>query len=468
MSTSNPSMQTGVVRPKRRHMFAWCALIAVASFFAVVVFLIVQHRAAPRPPMVPLADLDPELKDALSSALSKVRAAPYSAKDWANLGQLLRANNLIEPAGICFDRLQELEPREPRWPHLRGETLMLHNRAEDAIAPLQQAVALGDRQQPPAFAPRLRLAEALLAVAQIDDAEAQLLRARELEPDHPNIDLGLAQVALARNDDKAAEPHLLRCINAPSTRQRACALLAGICLRRAELERAGDFNKRAAALPIDSGWGDPWVLECFRFSVGKAARYRMIDKLAGQGQTKEAIELAQELLENGPDAAVLTTLGRIQINRGDHLGAEGTLRAALKLTPDSVQPTYLLSEALCAQAENAWQRDVNKASALNQYREAADFARKAIAAQRDHAMAHMILGICLLRQGQRADGVAALRMALACAPEHPEPALYLGVALTEDGQFAEARRLLEFGQRLASPGEPRFAAALQKLNERKQ
>jgi len=106
-------------------------------------------------------------------------------------------------------------------------------------------------------------------------------------------------------------------------------------------------------------------------------------------------------------------------------------------------------------------------AALARYRESAELARKAIAAQPDHALAHMVLGICLVRQGQRADGVTALRMALACAPEHPEPALYLGIALTEDGQIAEARRLLEYGQRLAPPGEPRFAAALQKLSEPK-
>jgi tetratricopeptide (TPR) repeat protein len=374
---------------------------------------------------------------------------------------------LIEPAGVCFARLQELEPREPRWPHLRGETLMLHNRAEEAIAPLEQAAALGDRQQPPAFAPRLRLAEAFLAAARPADAEIQFLRAKELEPDHPNVHLGLAQVALARNDDKAAEPLLLRCVDSPTTRQRASALLAGICLRGAEPERAAEFNRRATALPIDAGWGDPWVQECFRYAIGKSTRYRTLDNAANQGRNREAIELAREYLQAGPDASILVTLGRCQINLGDYAGAEQSLRDALKLTPDHVQPNYLLSKAVCAQAEILWQQDADKTSALSRFHEAANLAQKAIAAQGDHAMAHLIFGICRLRQGQRTDGVAALRMAMACAPEHPEPALYLGIALTEDGQFAEARRLLEFGQRLAPPEEPRFAAALQKLNERK-
>src|SRR5262245_7571152 len=197
MSTSNSPIPTATVPRKRLRILLAGAFIIVPSFVVIVAVLIYRQRSVPQPPNVSLTDLEPELKEALAAALTKVRHAPYSAKEWAQLGQLLRANNLIEPAGVCFARLQELEPRAPRWPHLRGETLMLHNRAEEAIAPLEQAAALGDRQQPPAFAPRLRLAEALLATARPADAEIQFLRAKELEPDHPNVHLGLAQVALA-------------------------------------------------------------------------------------------------------------------------------------------------------------------------------------------------------------------------------------------------------------------------------
>src|SRR4029453_4217206 len=130
--------------------------------------------------------------------------------------------------------------------------------------------------------------------------------------------------------------------------------------------------------------------------IANTPRYPTLDNAANQGRNRGAIELAREYLQAGPDASILVTLGRCQINLGDYAGAEQSLRDALKLTPDHVQPNYLLSKAVCAQAEILWQQDADKTSALSRFHEAANLAQKAIAAQGDHAMAHLIFGICRL------------------------------------------------------------------------
>src|SRR5262249_3598525 len=170
-----------------------------------------------------------------------------------------------------------------RWPYLRGEGL--EQRDPDAALPhLRRAVELGGRKEADNLAPRLRLAEVLLAKGQVEEAEANLQSALKRNPENPTVHLDLALVAFTREDLEASRDHLLRCQDSPFTRQRACAQLAAVCQRLGDEASAGEFSRRAGALPRDAHWVDPFLAECLQLAVGKQSRFRSAEQLEAQGR----------------------------------------------------------------------------------------------------------------------------------------------------------------------------------------
>src|SRR5207249_4790486 len=99
---------------------------------------------------------------------------------------------------------------------------------------LRKAAELCDRVDPDNFAPRLRLAELLFATGTYADAETQLRRAAQIEPNDPTVHLDLGLLAFARNELEESRRELLRCQHSPFTQQRACAQLAAIYQRRGD------------------------------------------------------------------------------------------------------------------------------------------------------------------------------------------------------------------------------------------
>jgi tetratricopeptide (TPR) repeat protein len=417
----------------------------------------------PAPPEVPLAEADPALAGAIEAARKKVRQQPYSAATWGQLGKLLRAaEDYGEQAGICFAQAERLDPANPRWPYLRGEGLV--QRDPDAALPyLRRSVQLGAAQDANNLAPRLRLAEAHLAKGQYEEAEANLQSALLRNPDDPSLYLDLGLVAFARDDLEASLAYLLRCQESPFTRQRACAQLAAVCQRLGDAAAAAEFSRRAIALPRDAHWIDPYLAECLQLAVGKSSRFRAIEQLEAQGHFQEAVQQLRTLVAESADYRAYVALGKDLGQVGDYQGAEEALQTAAWLAPEMTQAYYYLARLSWGQAEQRWRQDSDSTRALAQFRAAADYARQALARKPDHAMAHMILGLSLKYQGQRAEALASLRTAVACGPDLAYPHLYLGEMLAAEGQEAEARAHLEQAVRLAPPDDPQPRAALERL-----
>src|SRR5207302_44993 len=123
-------------------------------------------------------------------------------------------------------------------------------------------------------------------------------------------------------------------------------------------------------------------------------------------------------------------------------------RAALALEPRLVQGRYYLAQLLWNRAESLWQKG-EKEGARDLYRAAAEEARQALAVKPDHALAHMVLGLCRERLGQKGEAEKSLRRAVECGSGEVEPLLRLGEFLTREGKEAKARPYLEQAVRLA-------------------
>ncbi len=424
-----------------------------------------RRLSAPAPPEIALDAGDPELAEAVEAARGKVREAPYSAAAWGDLGMLLRGVSLYRPAETCFAQAEKLEPKETRWAYLRGETYL--TRDPDAALPhLRRAAELWSRGEPAHVAPWLRLAELLLERGDLDEADKYLRRALDADPSNPAVHLQLGLLFAARDNLATAHKHLLKAEHSPYTQRRACAQLAVVCQRLGEKKASEEFAARAAALPLDNDWIDPFVAECLLLAVGKTEKLRRVERLEGRGDWHQAIELQREVLAKTPDAHVAVALGRNLLRVGDLEGAEESLRAALKCEREQIQATYLLGQLALLRAKQAEQNTEPK-RAKAAYQQAIHQADAVIARKPDHALSHGLRGLALRAMGQREEGLASLRRAVACGPELADAHLNLGEALAEDAQIEEARQHLEQAVHLAGPDDARPRRALEKLPPRR-
>lgn len=420
-----------------------------------------RQSRAPQPPTIDLEPLEPAVAEAIRQATARVRQSPFAVEPWAELAMLLRASQMRPEAAACFGTLAALDPRSARWPYLQGEALLLHGQEEAARVALDRAVTLDGND----VVFRLRLAEALLALGRADEAETHLRRAREIDPDNPNVLLGLALAACARDDAVTAEPLLERCQHSPFTRRRATSQRAALLQRRGDTEGASALGRRAAALPPDTDWPDPYLLECQRRGVGKTARLRYVEGLEARDRFGEAVTELRAILAEGPDPTVQAGLARNLYNLGQLEEAEKAARAALAQAPHHVQAHYLLSRIHWQRAEQERREGKAEAETAPLYRASAEEAQEAARHRPGHALALVQVGLARLRLGERPAALEALRAAVAAGPELAEPHLRLGEALAEAGQVEEARRHLRYAAELARPDDKRAQAALEGLNK---
>ncbi|MBI1915102.1 MAG: tetratricopeptide repeat protein [Planctomycetes bacterium] len=393
-----------------------------------------RRLTAPEPPEVPVASDDPVLAEAVEAARGRVRQEPYSAASWGQLGKLLRGSGYKEQAEVCFAQAERLDPNEVRWPYLRGES-RLPGDPDAALPHLRRAADLAGRSAADSVAPWLRLAEVLLEKRENEEAEKNFRRARDVDASDPSVYLGLGLLAEERGQLKESRRHLERARHSPLTQQRACARLAVVCGRLGDKEAAAQFSERAAALPPDSRWIDPYLAECLQLAVDKSNVFLRVEQLEAQGRAQDAALLLEQMVASTrsrgcpADARAYVGLGRNLIQRGDAQGAERALLSALRLAPDNVRAHYQLARLLYERAAQRRRQGGDPAELRQQFRAAADHARRAIAGKPDLAEAHLILG----------------------------------QALQEDGQTDEARRHLEQAVRLSKPGDTRAQEALSKL-----
>jgi Flp pilus assembly protein TadD len=319
---------------------------------------------------------------------------------------------------------------------------------------LRRAVEIGDRTEPDNLVPRLRLAEALMAVGMHDEAETCLRRAHEIDSYDPNVVYGLGVLAAQRGELKESRLLLLRCQHAESTRQKASQQLAAVCQRIGKSDEAARFAQKARELPKDVNWADPYTMDYRQRAEGKQIRFQHAERLAAQGKYQDAVQKLQEILADGPDYRAYVGIGVNLGKIGDIDGAERALREAVKIQPENAKAYYYLSRIHLARGQNYRVNVKDEALTTTQFRAAEETARQALLRKPDDAFAHTALGLALQHQGKRMEALQALRNAVECGPDQIDPHLHLGELLIEAGLKKEAVMHLEFVIRQASHADP--------------
>ena len=230
--------------PVQRFRQQWGRWLAVGLVMAIAFAAWQVWRAtAPPPPFVNTAGFDPVIAAAVAQARGAVQRAPRSAEARGRMGMVLLAHEVRAEARECFAQAAAFAPREPRWPYFLGLAQLVDNPMA-AATNLDRAVRLFPQSQ---FAPRLKLADTLLSLGRLEEAEAHYRYVWQREPNSARAGLGLGKVANARDRLLEAANFLAVATQDPSTRKAAHRLLLNVNQR---LGRTNQAEQLAHILPI--------------------------------------------------------------------------------------------------------------------------------------------------------------------------------------------------------------------------
>src|SRR5262249_22207828 len=145
------------------------------------------------------------------------------------------------------------DPRDPRWPYLRGQVLALTDPAAALAAWRRAAAGAGD------VTPALRLGEALLEQGQPAEAEEQFRRVLGQEPDNPSAHRGPGRAALTRGALADSREQLGRAAANPLTAKAAHGLLAAVAQREEDGPAVARELAAERGLPDDPARVDPYL-----------------------------------------------------------------------------------------------------------------------------------------------------------------------------------------------------------------
>jgi tetratricopeptide (TPR) repeat protein len=395
-------------------------------------------------PAIDAARLDAETAGFVAQATQAVRAAPRSALAWGQLGWVLRNADFQDEAHECFVTAARLDGQDARWPYFRALQLVGRD-PQAAVEGFRESIRLA---RDAADAPRLRLAQLLLAQGRHDEAGIEFRRLLASNRDHVVASLGLARLAAAEDRLDDAVSLAGQCLTDPRAARGAHALLAGWEARRGNAAAAQAASRVVATLPPDLAWPDPWIEEANRWRSPRARLVEETERALKHERLEEAFASATQLTKEYPDAPEgWLLLGRAWILKGDCPAAERALRRHLELYRDSVNGHFQLGVALLCQERPA---------------EAAPSFEQALRLKPDFGEAHFNLGFARARLRQAAPAIQALRDALRCSPDYLDAYIILADVLHQTGERDEALSLLRRALEM-NPADERAKALLARV-----
>ena len=405
--------------PISRRLWIVASLVLAAPLLGAAFWWAWRPEPIPAPPSVSLEGLDPAVARSIEVAEARVRESPRSSAAWGSLGMVLGAHAFRSQAVTCFAAAERFDPREPRWPYVRGVMLQLDGVEVEAVPALRRAVALCPADPD---AVRLRLADLLVKEGDLEAAELLYRDLLVRDGGHAAAHLGLARIAVARGDPAEGGRLLSDSLDSPFVRRGAYLLLAEVALHLGDQTAAQEATRQAALLPPDAPWPDPFLTEVSDLKADSQTLTHRIESMRGGVQGDETHSLVEELESNHP-ALASQLEGRRQLAAGNLKAAEQAFREAARAEPDLAQAYFWLGVTLLDEHDLPG---------------AASSFRQVVRLQPLHAAAYEKLGVCLEMQGDRAGAIEALKMAVRYLPQRAEMQRRLGELLAHDGQNAEA------------------------------
>lgn len=339
-------------------------------------------------------------------------------------GEILAGEGLIEEALTRFEQALAAAPENPEVIEAVGRALLNLDRLEEAEASFLDALEL----DPEWVAPRMGLAMVALRRDEPFKIVHHLERTIEADPEYPD-----AYVELGRYYGAMAEPALAKATferwTARHPEDADMLINAGLtAFDAADYAQALDFFEKAAeAASVEE-----------QKSGARTFRANTLDML---GRYDEAVDAYEEVIAETPEWwEAHANLGICHARNGQPARAEAAFRRGLEDCPGSPEIRDELAAHLLAERKD--------------FQEALRLSEEAVALGRDEIRHLHTLGEVRLTVGDEAGAAEAYRAMLALDPENPEAHLEIGLLHEARGEVREAEE--HFVESLKSdPANPR-------------
>ena len=448
-----------------------CRAIARLALFALL------GGCSPDPslelPALPEREIDAQLLDALQRLDDAARQDVESGQRRGELAMAYDVNDFHRRAIVVYGQAAKLAPDEFDWPYFRALLLARADTDyEAALRSLDAAIALNDGYVPA----WLWRGEWLRELERPEEARAAYQRAADLGAGAPAL-VGLAHLLFAaeRFDEAVA---LLEPLNAKQPDPRVDRML-GRAYRTIGRDEDADIALARGQSAPTMQWLDPRMGRRAQYIAGFSNRLKHAQNLIQAGRQKDALAIAKDLVEERPDDVTsINTLVWAYAALGRLAEARLVLREALAKFPNETRLHLMLANAYQQQGDVAGER----------YQ-----LERVLALAPDHARALEQLGWLLAQQGEVDEGIDLLERALEKGAREPKQLIYrlgllegaakrwpkaiarfgeaaqldaaftmahvhLGRCLAEAGRLDEARKALDWADRIGTHPEQRASA----------
>jgi tetratricopeptide (TPR) repeat protein len=391
-------------------------------------FLLIAACAQPPAPPVPadLDGLDDPVREQYETRRAAVHAHPRDGERWGRLGLWFDAHEQWEAASTCYARAVTLGD-QVRWHEQLAHAQRLSGDASAATGTFRIVLA----REPEAVAPRVWLAELLLAGGDAEGAGLLFDEALTLAPGHVRARAGAARVALERGESaRAVELAGLALADQPDS--GALHYLLGLALRAKGEDASAAVNlERATAQGAQLSpvaMNDPARAEVAALRVSGRAEGRRAGAALREGRFGDALSrLEQALAANPEDATAALNLARAQARLGDPEAAVATLAPLLRREPRHARALEVraLAHSLAGDTGSA----------------IAD-VRASVAADPDNAGAQRQLARLLWARGETAESLPHWERVAELEPSDAQARYRRAEAATHAGRWTEAVRWL--------------------------
>ncbi|MDQ8182708.1 tetratricopeptide repeat protein [Pelagicoccus sp. SDUM812005] len=384
-------------------------------------------------PPIPASIENQELLTRIQKATTQAQEGPTPIEGLATLSRLYHANGFTREAWQCYAALVLAEPDQARWPYLFARILAGYGQLEEASPLFARASELAPDYTPA----RIRLGDTLLKQNKFEEAQSAYQKTLSQDPANAYALVGLARVAIARDDYPLARTHLEKAVQ--TTNYQIGADLLGDVYKKLNLPHLENRVLQNTAWGSYADIPDPWSLslmdDCYdAYQVSIAGGW-----VAHQGDLRKGLRYMRRAVELDPDNATLQyQIGGAYLALDDLERAEEHYRRCVELQPDyadawlalidiaqrrqSPTLTRRTLEAALRAAPNSPSLNIEKGKALlalKRFNQALPYFEKSIELRPHEAVGYIELARAYLAQERIEEGIAQMREALLREPNNP-------------------------------------------------
>lgn len=403
--------------------------LATGGVAAVALALVLGLRLLPKgqelpvepPPLPELDRAHPHLARQLEQIDAKVRQGELESL--GRLARMYHANGYLNEAIQVYDILLQVEPEDPRWPHLLAFILAGYGRLEVSLPLWERVIELDPGYLPAHF----RRADALLKLNRFEEARQVYNEVRKQDFDNPYAFVGLARLAINEGELQQARSHLLDAAGNSDNR-------IGIDLLVTVFEQLGEKGKAAYLRGQQKAKGsytdmvDPWLQDLMDVCYDPYQLVTAGGFAAFSGDLDRGKAILKRALRYEPDHAMAHfQIAGMYAAAGDHDKAlEHFARTA------SIDPTYA----------DAWLRQAELYRELGEDGKADEMLTRGLANRPDSPALNLAWGEQLQKRGELDGAIRRLRRSIALRPNEAQAYIILAGVYFQKNAFREAEDLL--------------------------